>query len=358
MIKNQAELAPHIVIRHQALRLRRFGLAVLTYAMGFAIMALCSAVGLLPPERLGWIGLAFVLCNGILFGLFYANFNLRFADPSLTQLQILLGVGMVFGILILGAHTHFLALPFYSSLFVFAMLQMSKREVLRLEFIVLCSYGLAVAIRNTLYAGQIDVRIELIYLVLVILSSVWFAFAAGYISALRSRVKASRLALEQLAIRDALTGVWNRRHIDSLLAAEVERKARFGGQLSVCMVDLDHFKSINDQFGHPVGDSVLKQVAEYMQAQLRTTDQIGRFGGEEFLILLPGIALKDTVDCAQRLLHSIAALELLPNQPRPVTISIGISECAADESPARLVERADRALYAAKENGRNCLVVH
>ncbi len=338
--------------------MRRFGLASVTYALGFCIMAICSVIGLFPADRLSWIGLVFVLVNAALFTVFRLHLNLRFADPSLTKLQVLIGVLMVFCILILGDQVHFLAVPFYSSLFVFAMLRLSKREVLQLEFCVLCSYAAAVAVRNTLYAGTIDLRIELIYLMLVVLSSVWYAFAAGYISSLRTRLKESRRAVEQLAIRDALTGVWNRRHIDHLLAAEIERKSRLGGNFCICMVDLDHFKTINDQFGHTMGDVVLQKVAEFMQSQLRSTDQIGRFGGEEFLILLPGITLKDTVDCAQRLLSNIATLNLLAPHAHSVTISVGISECSASETPTALIDRADRALYVAKENGRNCLVVH
>jgi diguanylate cyclase (GGDEF)-like protein len=177
--------------------------------------------------------------------------------------------------------------------------------------------------------------------------------AASYISNLRTRLRNSVQANELLATRDALTDLWNRRHIDALLLGEMERNARSGGGLCVCMVDLDHFKSINDRYGHPVGDSTLRSVAASMKGELRSIDQLGRFGGEEFLIVLPGASLEASMGCAKRLLSSVALLAILPDPQQRITISVGLAECALGESALALLTRADSALYQAKQDGRN-----
>ena len=122
------------------------------------------------------------------------------------------------------------------------------------------------------------------------------------------------------------------------------------------MVDLDHFKLINDRYGHPVGDTVLRCVAGDMRAQLRSIDQLGRFGGEEFLIVLPGVSLEDAKDCMQRLLVSVSRLAVLPEVGQSVTISVGLAECEPDESTEALLRRVDNALYQAKREGRNRVV--
>jgi len=339
--------------RKQVMRLRRFYIAVFTYATGTAIMALCSAVGLLPASRLWTIGAAFVLVNLVIWIALRSGYNLRFADPSLTLPQVLTGITTVAVILTLGEGIHFLAVPFYSAVFVFAMLQLRPRQLLVVEVYLLASYALAFWLRHQLYASRLDMRIEAIHAGIVVLSSIWYAFAASYISQLRARLRDSLHTIEQLATRDTVTETFNRRHIDALLAAELQRLARFGGNLCVCLVDIDHFKSINDRFGHAAGDAVLLGVARAMKAQLRTIDMLGRYGGEEFLIVLPGTPLAPGGTCAERLRAGVAALGLLPEPGERVTVSIGLAEASAGDTVAALVARADRAMYRAKHAGRN-----
>lgn len=250
----------------QALRLKRFLIASLTYALGLLIMALCSTLGLISVDQVLFFGLVFLVVNAALFAMFRSGLNLRFTDPSLTQLQVLVGVTMVALILVVGARIHFLAVPFYSVLFVFAMLQLKPRALVGVEVYVLVTYSGAVAIRRWRFAGLLDPHNEAIEAVLVVFCSAWYAMAAGYIGNLRARLRESVKAIEQLAIRDALTDTWNRRHIDALLTTELQRKTRIGGALCACLVDLDHFKSINDRFGHLVGDAVLRRVAQTLKA--------------------------------------------------------------------------------------------
>ena len=341
----------------QALRLKRFLIASATYVIGFMVLGLCTAVGLLTIDRLLIVGAAFGLVNLAFYGVLRSGWNLRFADPSLTQAQVCLAVGMVALVLMLGQQIQFVAVPFYSVLFVFAMLQLKPRQLVGVEAFVLATYCGAVFVRVQIYGGKLDWRVEGVHTALVVVSSVWFAVAAGYISNLRSRLRDSARTISELATRDGLTGTWNRRHIDSLLDAEMQRRSRVGGRLCACLVDVDHFKSINDRFGHLLGDGVLRGIADSMKTQLRSIDQLGRFGGEEFLIVLPETSIDQAAACAERLRGAVAALRLPIDPDERVTISVGLAEWSEGESTREYLTRIDAALYRAKREGRNRVTV-
>ena len=148
--------------------------------------------------------------------------------------------------------------------------------------------------------------------------------------------------LARLSHIDPLTGAYNRNALEVLL----EERAT----LSVAMVDVDHFKAINDQHGHAAGDDVLRRLTQVIASVLRPSDAVVRFGGEEFLLVLPEVSLGEAQRIAER---ARAAVEAISSFPSPVTISIGIAEHRQGEAPMTLIERADAALYAAKKAGRN-----
>ncbi|WP_257310684.1 GGDEF domain-containing response regulator [Geothrix fuzhouensis] len=168
----------------------------------------------------------------------------------------------------------------------------------------------------------------------------------------------SRLRLYHQAIRDPLTGLFNRRHILDMLKIEVDQCARFGQSLSLMLIDLDHFKAVNDRFGHAIGDQVLSVMAQRMSFGLRKVDQLGRIGGEEFLAYGPQTDLEGIRALAERLCEHVA-LEPLPGLPQNdrVTLSIGIAtwEGSAD-TMERMLDRADKALYQAKAEGRDRVI--
>jgi diguanylate cyclase (GGDEF)-like protein len=167
------------------------------------------------------------------------------------------------------------------------------------------------------------------------------------------RLKKAHEQIHELAIRDALTGIYNRRYIwDEMSGAE--RHAQQGeATFSVCLIDLDKFKSINDTYGHPMGDEVLKSVAAHMQSQIRTGDICARYGGEEFLCLLNNTNVENAFIFADRLRQTVS--ELVINDLK-VSISVGVAQYAVDEDFSKTLARADAALYIAKENGRNRVV--
>ncbi|HJV23883.1 MAG TPA: diguanylate cyclase, partial [Holophagaceae bacterium] len=168
----------------------------------------------------------------------------------------------------------------------------------------------------------------------------------------------SHALLYQQAIRDPLTGLYNRRHMLELLDHEVEQSRRYGLPLSVLALDLDRFKTINDEYGHPAGDQVLGVAAQRMSFALRKVDRLARMGGEEFLVLCPRTDLEGARLLAERIRTSMEAEDVpgLPQQ-KVVTVSVGVAvlDPEADEVPS-LLARADAKLYEAKEKGRNMVV--
>jgi len=159
-----------------------------------------------------------------------------------------------------------------------------------------------------------------------------------------------------LAHFDVLTGLPNRRNFDDRLRQEIARSARYGGPLSVAMGDIDLFKVVNDRFGHQAGDAVLKSLAELMPKNLRQSDTIARWGGEEFTILLPETSLDVAEMLLNRLRASIAD-QVIPEIGRAVTLSFGVTTFrksdTKSDTPDDLLKRVDQALYSSKQSGRN-----
>jgi diguanylate cyclase (GGDEF)-like protein len=162
--------------------------------------------------------------------------------------------------------------------------------------------------------------------------------------------------INELAIRDELTGSHNRRHLIRLIENEKERTARVGNLFCLCLLDIDHFKRINDTYGHQAGDTVLREFAATVQRQIRDSDSFGRYGGEEFLLMLPETSIDEALALAERVRANIARLGFSELPELAVTVSIGVAEFRIDESIAQTVARADEALYQAKSGGRNRVV--
>jgi diguanylate cyclase (GGDEF)-like protein len=176
-----------------------------------------------------------------------------------------------------------------------------------------------------------------------------------------TELQAANNALEQQVTTDSLTGIGNRRRMTAQISAELERARRFGHPLSLLMIDIDHFKDVNDRFGHDAGDRAIVAVAMALSVDLRASDSAARFGGEEFVVLMPETGLAMAGDVAERLRTAIAALRLDADDGSPIalTISIGVAIAAPRgqaETPSSLLLRADRALYRAKAEGRNRVV--
>jgi len=162
--------------------------------------------------------------------------------------------------------------------------------------------------------------------------------------------------LRELSTHDPLTGLANRRHFIQAFEEEAARTDRQDLPMSIIFLDLDFFKKINDTHGHQMGDTVLREVSRYMQRHCRTYDTAARWGGEEFVILLPADDETKAAACAERIRGGIAA-GFSAKIPFPVTISAGVARYETGDSLERLTERADQALYRAKQTGRNRVVI-
>jgi diguanylate cyclase len=168
------------------------------------------------------------------------------------------------------------------------------------------------------------------------------------------KLKEAYKRIEELAELDELTGSYNRRCIMRMLDEEIARAGRNGAPCSIALIDLDWFKRINDAFGHPTGDEVLRTFAITMFANVRGIDRFGRYGGEEFLLVLPDMGTDNAVRALDRLRAIIAELDWSAFSPdMSVTISAGVATLKPEETPDSFLARADRALYAAKARGRN-----
>lgn len=183
---------------------------------------------------------------------------------------------------------------------------------------------------------------------------VWFVLGA-----LLSRWRERERQVIELSRIDGLTGVYNRRYFIEIVEIEHARAYRYDSQFAIIMVDLDHFKAINDRHGHLVGDAALVAVAGALRAALRTSDLIGRYGGEEFSLFLPEASTEEAFAAACRCADRIKAIELKTGKGENVrlTASFGVAAFAGEESLAEVLRRADNALYEAKASGRDRVIV-
>ena len=167
-----------------------------------------------------------------------------------------------------------------------------------------------------------------------------------------------RRRYERAAMFDGLTGIHNRRWLDETLHRLVRRVERGDASLSIALIDIDHFKGINDTYGHEAGDHVLTTVAQVLARNLRPTDLVARFGGEEFVILFPDTDLEHALIAGERVRLAVASEALNSGERRlpGVTISMGIAQLQPGQSVPELLKGADRAMYAAKDGGRNRVV--
>lgn len=171
------------------------------------------------------------------------------------------------------------------------------------------------------------------------------------LSAMQGKLKVMIGELDQLASTDKLTGAWNRRRFEETVETEIDRLRRYGQRLSLMILDVDHFKKINDQYGHPIGDQVLVDLSNTIRSSLRASDSLTRWGGEEFVILCPNTTAEIVSKLAERLRKKIATVSF--KEVGTITVSFGVAECGPSETWEQWLHRADEALYLAKSGGRD-----
>jgi diguanylate cyclase (GGDEF)-like protein len=200
-------------------------------------------------------------------------------------------------------------------------------------------------------------RLDVLQLVVIAITFPWFVFIGGRVKRLQRELLDVNIRLEDIeekARHDDLTGVYNRRALMVAMEGATERAKATGEPLSICVIDLDFFKRYNDQFDHLTGDRVLQAFAQAVRNGLRSTDVFGRYGGEEFIQILPHTGLAGAMLDAERLRKRIRTLDIpFARSTGPLTVSVGVAQYRPGETIVQTFARADEALYRAKQLGRN-----
>jgi diguanylate cyclase (GGDEF)-like protein len=333
-----------------------------SYGLGAAVLMVYAHAGTVSMA----VPSMFFLCGVTLIGFFSVlsetHFNDRFEDHHLTVFQVIGHIAIQLGFLLAVPAIGYAFLNVLFLIFGVASLQMTPRQaaiawtfttlsVAPIFLLAPITIGMPVATTTERLAAALG----------FVLTIGQCAFVGLYGDSLRRRfykrsaeLSEANKRIEQLAELDELTGSFNRRCIMRMLDDEIARAQRVKMPFSIALIDLDWFKRINDAYGHPTGDEVLRTFAITVFANIRSIDSFGRYGGEEFLLLLPDTPDKDAARIVDRLCTIIADLDWSAfSQGMRVTISAGVATLKPDESPDTFLARADNALYIAKARGRN-----
>ena len=326
--------------------LRRFGAPALTSLLYVCIVWVVHRFGLLGREQFYIACAATLACIATFYVLIRTRWNESRKDPSLSVPMMVASTSVNTYVLYSMPAGHGVFLLVYLVSMLFGVFHLSTRQMLRVAAFILLLYGSVIWLHWAQSPGDADLRMELLQWVVLAFVAIWFSLMVGYIHTLMARVDQSEF--------DELTGAYTRRRVFEVLRHEKFRADRGAGPLCVCLLDLDNLKRVNDTLGHQAGDSQLKMVVLAVQRELRNIDYIGRYGGDEFLLVLTQTPVAGARECADRFrraLETLSATEI--GTGLAVTISVGITEYRVGESITQTVRRADAALYRAKAGGRN-----
>jgi diguanylate cyclase (GGDEF)-like protein len=349
----------------QALRLRRFFISLGIYALNLPLSYLAYKEGIMESRALYWYCIIILAINIFLYFIFRTGLNERMKDPSLTSLQICIAsLVVMYGIFFL-YEARGILFSIYILILLFGIFRLDTRQFLHVSAFILLTYGMDIFLLQVFRPQDIDLKIEIFQWLALSIVLISVSFIGGNISSLRRDLSASRKKLQaslikirEMAIQDDLTGFYNRRHLMELIETENSRSVRTGSVFSLVMMDIDKFKSINDTFGHQAGDNVLITFSAIIRSILRKTDFCGRYGGEEFLIVLTETDLQEAKVFAERI-RACVEESFFPDLGAEfrVTVSIGIARHRTKEDVEKTIFRADEAMYKAKKGGRNLVEV-
>jgi len=341
---------------NQTLRLKRFFMALGSYLMWLAICVLFYSQGEMKRGTVGVLitaAIGIVACNFLIYSLIRSGLNKKFKDPSLTLLQMIIATFWVMVIAYYADTMRSLVLLTYLVVFIFGLFRLNVWQFLFLSVFAVINYSLVILLLYKINPDLVT-KIDILNIMILALVLPWFSLVGGYITRLRAQISHALATIERLAIMDDLTQVFNRRQMFKILENQKALVERGVHPFSICIFDLDHFKNVNDTYGHSAGDIVLKTVAQETQRNLRNIDHIARYGGEEFILILTNSEKNDAMICAERIRKVVSRIEF-ENMPKKfrITISVGVTEYQPSEVIQEAINRADTALYRAKLNGRN-----
>lgn len=335
-------------------------LAVLLMLGSAGVMLWLGYTGLAPLQAMAWWSVVAVGGLTVMAALVRCGWSARWRDPSMTFQQILWAISCSAVAYVLAAEARGIVPGLLAVTMLFAALNLRAKQIVAVSLYALGAFSLAV-----LFIIQLDnstePALEIAYALVLVLMLTGCMLLSLRLYQLRGRLRKQRQELavalkenRELASRDALTGLINRRHMRELLELEQRRCVRGVRTMLLAQMDIDHFKSINDTYGHGVGDMALKAFAQTVRDNIRNSDVLARWGGEEFVLLLSDTDVAGAMLTLQRVRAAVEG-STMPDAPPglQMTVSIGLAEHMAGEMLEVTLDRADKALYSAKRAGRN-----
>ena len=335
-------------------------LAVLLMLGGAGVMLWLGYTGLAPLQAMAWWSVVAVGGLTVMAALVRCGWSARWRDPSMTFQQILWAITCSAVAYVLAAEARGIVPGLLAVTMLFAALNLRAKQIVAVSLYALGAFSLAV-----LFIIQLDnstePALEIAYALVLVLMLTGCMLLSLRLYQLRGRLRKQRQELavalkenRELASRDALTGLVNRRHMRELLELEQRRCVRGVRTMLLAQMDIDHFKSINDTYGHGVGDMALKAFAQTVRDNIRNSDVLARWGGEEFVLLLSDTDVAGAMLTLQRVRAAVEGTIMADAPPGlQMTVSIGLAEHIAGEMLEVTLDRADKALYSAKRAGRN-----
>ena len=324
------------------------------------------SIGYMNIEPLQFLGIASLSAAGfLLFAVaIVLEWNLSLEDPDMNLPQMIWAVSIV----IMTAYFSVELKPVVV-LSGLAMIVLGANRLSKKELLIFAAYSMTVYIASVSYKAQFDSLSWITEIVVMIAFGLVLVFGPvlyrlemvmfeNTLIDKNAELTSALNKIRELAIKDELTGAYNRRHLMDVLAQQKAMADRRNYKFALCYVDLDFFKRVNDRFGHSTGDHVLKGFSEIAQSILRELDCVSRIGGEEFVLVLAGTSQEDAKIAAGRIGEKLSNLLVSNIEPNyRITASMGITEFRQNEDIAQTMDRADKALYDAKRTGRNKVII-
>lgn len=295
-------------------------------------------------------------------GFVYLRHKKQRLAPSMTLAHMIWAIVFVSIVLFHTVEIRPALMMAYLIILPFGAFRLKWRGIFGITLFTLASYAVTLFFFQQSSSGYWSPEVEVIIGVTFLLAMSGYSILGREFSILRERLtlsnnklKAALIKIEELAITDELTGLYNRRHLLDCLDKQRAVANREGTSFVLGFFDLDKFKSINDQFGHRVGDEVLREFSDLLQESIREVDIVARYGGEEFVLLLNGVSIETAAVVVERIRSAVEDLRF-SEENLAMTISVGITEYRAPEAAKETLERADKLLYQAKSEGRNRVV--
>ena len=359
----RADRLPSNVLKRRAGQRRQMlGVVAVSYSLSALVLLVYGYAGTISIAIPGAYFVSGIALVGLFVVLSETHVNDRFEDHYLTLFQVGSHVALQLVFLLAAPEIGYAFLSILFLIFGFGALRMTSRQATVAWTLTMVGLAPIFLFTSTPIGMPVATHVErLAAMLCYVLTIGQCAFVGLYGSSLRKalydrsfELKAAYKRIEELAELDELTGSYNRRYIMRMLDDEISRAHRINTPCSIALIDLDWFKRVNDVYGHPTGDEVLRTFAITVFANIRNIDRFGRYGGEEFLLVLPDTANDAATRMLDRLRAIIADLDWSAFSPgMQVTISAGVATLRPDEYEDTFLARADSALYAAKARGRN-----